>query len=169
MILGLSGRLNSEGRMLEVPLVVHIDEGHNALFEGIEDLFGKARSSNIWVHFYTQSLALMEEAVGEKAAMSIIDNINTWIFMRLNDPRTAKWVSSISPTARVFRGMVDELEDGDVRMRDEVVQFVSPDIILNRLPKRHFLMRSYHGWWRGVTREVTPARVRVVFPRTFRS
>lgn len=161
MIQSMIGRFYASGRKLDPPLCLHIDEGHNILYKGIEELFSKGGAANVYVHFYTQSIAQIEEEVGREAARSIIDNINTWVYMLVNHPDTARFVEESSPRVKRFQPILSF--GGGITVREiEENQILSQNVL--QLPKRHFYMRSYGKIYRGVTEDVSPASVRVEFP-----
>jgi len=162
MIQSMLGRHFASGRKLSPPLCLHIDEGHNVLYPGIQELFNKGGGANVWVHFYTQSIAQVEEAVGPEAAKSIIDNINTWIFMLINHPDTAKFVELSAPTKKKYQPVLSF--GGGISVRENEESTIQAERVL-RLPKRHFFMRSYGKIYRGITQDVSPRYVTVKFPR----
>ena len=103
MIQSMIGRVLASGNKLYPPLCVHVDEGHNILYTGIQDLFAKGGGANVWVHLYTQSIAQIQEEIGPEATQSIMDNINTWVFMLVNHPDTAKYVEDSAPEKRKYQ------------------------------------------------------------------
>ena len=161
MIQSMLGRFYASGRKLNPPLSLHIDEGHNMLYKGIEELFNKGGAANVYVHFYTQSIAQIEEEVGKEAARSIIDNINTWVFMLVNHPETARFIELSSPKVKKFQPILSF--GGGITVREMEENRILAQNVL-RLPKRHFYMRSYGKIYRGITQEVKPPYVRVEFP-----
>jgi type IV secretory pathway TraG/TraD family ATPase VirD4 len=161
MIQSMLGRFYASGRKLDPPLSLHIDEGHNMLYKGIEELFNKGGAANVYVHFYTQSIAQIEEEVGREAARSIVDNVNTWVYMLVNHPETAKFIEQSSPKVKKFQPVLSF--GGGITVREMEENRITAQNIL-RLPKRHFYMRSYGKLYRGITKEVEPPYVRVEFP-----
>jgi conjugal transfer pilus assembly protein TraD len=161
MIQSMIGRFYASGRRLNPPLCLHIDEGHNILYKGIEELFNKGGSANVFLHFYTQSIAQIEEEVGREAARSIIDNVNTWVYMLVNHPETARFIEDSSPIVKKFQPIlsfgggitVKEIEDNQVLAQDVL-----------QLPKRGFFMRSYGKMYKGITLDANPTYVKVKFP-----
>ncbi len=107
MIQSMIGRFLASGRRLDPPLCLHIDEGHNILYLGIQELFSKGGGANCWVHLYTQSTALMEQEIGREATRSILDNINTWIFMLVNHPETAQYMEDSAKTIKKQQTIVN--------------------------------------------------------------
>ena len=98
MIQSMVGRFFVAGRTLDPPLCIHIDEAHNVSYDGIQELFSKGGGANAWVHYYTQSIALLEKEIGSpEAAHAVIDCMNHLIFMKLNHPDTAMHVEDSSP------------------------------------------------------------------------
>jgi len=98
MIQSAMGRFLARNEAFNPPLALYIDEGHNVLYPGIEELFNKGRGANLWIHFFTQSLAQMIREVGETITHSIIDNISTWLYMRVNCPVTANFIAQTMPS-----------------------------------------------------------------------
>ena len=96
MINNLAGRLNASGVKLPYPLRIHVDEAYTALYHGIEHLFDKARSTGIGLVMYHQSLGQYIEAVGERLTQTIMDNINTFLFMRVTKEETQKFASRMT-------------------------------------------------------------------------
>jgi len=162
MIQSAVGRFFSSGRKLDPPLCIHIDEGHNILYKGIQELFNKGGGANVWVHFYTQSIAQIVDEVGDETARSIIDNINTWMFMLVNHPETAKFVEDASPPTRKYNPILSV--GGGISIREVEDKMICVHNVLE-LQKREFYMRSYGRLFRGTTAEVKNARLKVVFPR----
>ncbi|MER3425536.1 MAG: hypothetical protein C4293_22150, partial [Nitrospiraceae bacterium] len=161
MIQSLIGRIFASGRKLQPPLCLHLDEGHNLLYPDIQELFSKGGGANCWVHFYSQSMAQISEAIGEAGAQSLTDNINTWIYMLIDHPDTAELIERSAPLTLKRDGVV-ALGDGVTSRTAEITQVPAAQVL--RLPKRGFYLRSYGQWFRGVTLETNPLWVRVRFP-----
>jgi len=136
MIQSMLGRFFASSRKLSPPLCLHIDEGHNILYTGIQELFTKGGGS-------------------------IIDNINTWVFMLVNHPDTAKFVELTAPIKRKYQPILSF--GGGISVRESEESFVRAERVL-QLPKRNFYMRSYGRIYRGVTKDVSPRYVTVKFP-----
>lgn len=161
MIQSMLGRFFASGRKLNPPLCVHIDEGHNILYKGIQELFSKGGAANVWVHLYTQSIAQIEEEIGREATRSILDNINTWIYMLVNHPETAQYIEDSSPTIRKYQPILSF--GGGISVREiEDKQILAYKVL--QLQKRQFYMRSYGNLYKGFTLDVSPRYVNVEFP-----
>jgi hypothetical protein len=156
MIKTMAGRTNAEGRVFERPLAVYLDEGHNVLFRGIEELFNKGRSAGIYIHFFTQSLAQMISALGEQAARSVADNMNTWVFMRVNHPETMEYVSRLSPERDRWAPFVS-IGGGDmsVTLRPEKEPVFAPDY-LSRLKQSYYYLKCDGRYYKGKVPWIPP-------------
>ena len=161
MIQSLVGRLFASGRQLDPPLCVHIDEGHNVLYPGIQEIFNKAGGANVWLHFYEQSGAQMSAEIGADLARSISDNINSWIYFRVNHAETAQSVEDASPLVQRPRSVVSV--QGNVTLHLNEERLVLRDRVLH-LPKRCFYMRTHGQWYKGKTLDSSAPYVQVKFP-----
>lgn len=161
MVQSLAGRYFASGRKLTPPLCVHIDEGHNMVYSGISDLFSKGGGANVWVSFYTQSIAQIEDFIGQISVKGILDNINTWIFMLVNHPDTAKYVEDSFPEIKKYSPILSF--GRDITTREIQRKLVTADQVL-QLPPRRFYMRSYGSYASGITTDVVPSKIKVKFP-----
>jgi type IV secretory pathway TraG/TraD family ATPase VirD4 len=162
MIKSMVGRVFASSRKLDPPLCLHLDEGHNVLYRGVQELFSKSGGANVWIHFYTQSISQMEEEVGPEVTTSIIDNINTWMYMLVNHPATAQYMEDSSPTKKKFQSILSF--GGGISLREtEERQILAAKVL--QLPKRHFYLRTYGELYRGVTHDVRPLEVEIEMPR----
>jgi len=161
MIQSMLGRVFASGRKLNPPLCLHVDEGHNILYKGIQELFNKGGGANVWIHFYTQSIAQIEEEIGPEGTRSIVDNINSWLYMLVNHPDTAKYVEDSSPMKRKYQPILSF--GGGISVREmEEKQILATQIL--QLPKRYFYLRSYGKLYKGCTMDVSPKYVSVTLP-----
>lgn len=161
MIQSLLGRFYSSGRKLDPPLCIHIDEGHNILYRGVQELFNKGGGANVWVHLYTQSIAQVVEEIGDDAAQSIVDNINTWIYMLVNHPETARHIEDSSPLVTKHQAYLSF--GGGITIRQAEEKQI-PAFRVMQLRKREFYMRSYGKLYKGVTEDVPPLHLKIKFP-----
>ncbi len=165
MIQSMVGRFFASGATLKRPLCIYLDEGHNILYQGIQELFNKAGGAGVWLHFFTQSMAQIEEVVGIPTTQSIIDNISTWVFMRVNHNVTAQYVEESSPMHKVYSNIIST---GDaklgVSMREEEEHVIKADR-LPALKPRYFYMRTGGIFYKGAVAKVKPPRMRIQFPR----
>jgi type IV secretory pathway TraG/TraD family ATPase VirD4 len=164
MIQSMVGRFFASGRKLDPPLCIHIDEGHNIAYMGIQELFSKAGGANTWISFYTQSIALIEQEIGPEAAKGIMDNINNWIFMRVNHPDTGQYMEDSSPISKKFQPIITPDEcTGRITLREIEEQLILKANVL-QLEDRQFYMRSRGNYYKAFTIDSTPLYVHVAFP-----
>lgn len=161
MIQSLAGRYFASGRKLSPPLCIHIDEGHNVLYSGISELFSKGGGANVWISFYTQSIAQIEDVVTRSAVKGILDNINTWIFMLVNHPETALFVEDSFPMVKRYEPLLGF--GRDITVRENLKKLVIKEQVM-MLPKRRFYMRSYGRYAGGMTMDVSSPFITVKFP-----
>jgi len=162
MFQSLVGQLFAVGKVFSPPLCMHLDEGDTFLFRGVQELFNKGGGANVWVAFYTQSLAQVEEKVGTFITKSIVDNMSTWIYMCVNHPETAQHIEDSSPPYRLHEPVMP-LGGSPPVIRTELRPLVESHRI-QQLPPREFYLRTHHGWGRGITLDMPDPTVRVVFP-----
>ncbi|RMH30862.1 MAG: conjugal transfer protein TraG [Nitrospirae bacterium] len=162
MFQSLAGRLFASGQSLQHPLCIHIDEGDTVLYEGIQDLFNKGGGARFWLAFYVQSFAQMDERIGGFAAKSIIDNINTWVYMRINHPETARHIESSAPPVKLYEPVVP-LGGSPAVMRTEKRPLVQGHHVQDLSP-RVFFLSCQNGWAKGITLTLPPPRLSVRFP-----
>jgi type IV secretory pathway TraG/TraD family ATPase VirD4 len=164
MIQSMVGRFFASGLKVKRPLCIYMDEGHNLLYQGIEELFNKSRAASIWLHFFTQSMAQIEAAVGPPIMQSIIDNISTWVFMRVNQNDTAKYIEESSPIRTVFKNIIN-IGDAKLSMslREEDEYAIRADRGV-KLKPRYFFMRSGGKFYKGIVPMVKDPYMRVEFP-----
>jgi type IV secretory pathway TraG/TraD family ATPase VirD4 len=165
MVQSMVGRFFASGRKLDPPLCIHIDEGHNIAYMGIQELFSKAGGANTWISFYTQSIALIEQEIGPEAAKGILDNINNWIFMRVNHPDTGQYMEDSSPISKKFQTIITPDEcTGRITLREIEEQLILKANVLQLLD-RQFYMRSRGNYYKAFTLDSKPPYVEVAFPQ----
>ena len=161
MIHSLSGRFYASDRKLDPPLCLHVDEGHNILYKGIQELFGKGGGANVWVSFYTQSISQIEEEIGPEATKSIVDNINSWLYLRVNHPDTAQLVEDSSPLKKTYQPILSF--GGGISMRGlEEKQILASQVL--QLPQRRFYLRAGGKLYKGTTDTVSKKYLSVTLP-----
>ena len=131
------------------------------LYRGIQELFSKGGGANCWVHFYTQSVAQITEEVGKDAARSILDNINTWIYMLVNHPETAQYVEDSSPEIKAYSPLLSF--GGGITIKEVKERRIKAFKVME-LDKREFYMKSYGKLFKGKTVEVESSYVNLVLP-----
>ncbi len=161
MLQSFVGRRFASGRTVNPPLALYLDEFSNIAYFDIADLFNKAGGAGIWIHAFTQSIADLNAELGEDHARKILDNTNTKIFMRVNDPQTAQYISDYSGLVKKFSPILQL--GGGIMIRETEEQAVLPEDAMN-LGMRDFFMFGLTGAFRGKTCMVKPAVLEVTYP-----
>jgi type IV secretory pathway TraG/TraD family ATPase VirD4 len=161
MIQSFIGRRFASGKKIDPPMAIYIDEFSNVCYIGIEDLFNKAGGAGAMVSVFTQSLSDINAAIGEQMARKILDNLNTKIFMRVNDPLTARYVSESSGTRKKYDPFL-QLGGGITMRCAEESAVLAEDVLF--LNKRLFYMFGIQGRYKGKTAMVNLAKIKVEYP-----
>jgi type IV secretory pathway TraG/TraD family ATPase VirD4 len=161
MIQSFIGRRFASGKKIDPPMAIYIDEFSNVCYIGIEDLFNKAGGAGAMVSVFTQSLSDINAAIGEQMARKILDNLNTKIFMRVNDPLTARYVSESSGTRKKYDPFL-QLGGGITMRCAEESAVLAEDVLF--LNKRLFYMFGIQGRYKGKTAMVNLSKIKVEYP-----
>ena len=162
MIQSFIGRRYASGRTVSPPLAIYLDEASNLMYIGIDELFNKAGGAGAWVHAFTQSISDLEAEIGRPFAKKILDNTNTKVFMRVNDPTTAEYVADYSGEQKRFSPLLSL--GGAITIREVKENAILPEHILN-LQEREFFLFSYQGQYRGKTLYVKPPYFQIEYPQ----
>ncbi len=84
MIQSCIGRKAIEDKKFKHGLSIYIDESSNSLYQGVENLFNKSRSTDTRITAFSQNYADYIDAVGREKAKMILGNANGKFFMRLS-------------------------------------------------------------------------------------
>ena len=153
MVQSFVGRVLASHRRIDPPLAVYADEASNVLYFGIDDLFSKAGGAGVWLHMLTQSRQDLVAELGPAYAGKILDNANTRIVFRVNDPDTAAWASRMAGTEKRFSPVMSL--GGGLSVRETEESRVPPERFL-RLGRREFYAFTFDGIYRGRTLDVRP-------------
>jgi len=93
MIEYLMGKYGARGFLPKSRLNILIDEAASVVYPGIDNLFNKAGGLGASLYVFTQSFADWEKTLGKEEAKTVMDNINTQIRLRMNDPTSCEIVS----------------------------------------------------------------------------
>jgi len=162
MIQSFVGRIYLSGRTINPPLCVYMDEASNLLYMGVEDLFNKAGGAGVWMHAFTQSIADIEAELGPASARKILDNTNSKIFMRVNDPNTANYIAEYSGMVKRFSPILSL--GGGITVREVEESLVRPENVLN-LQLRDFYLFTFAGAFKGKAGLVKEPYLKITFPR----
>lgn len=165
MIQSLIGRILSAGKRLNPPLVIYLDEGHNVLYRGVEELFAKGRAAGVWVNFFTQSVASVKGIIGDELATVILDNISTWIYMRVNCEETASYIKKMLPKVTLFKKrFVPGGGGATVILGQEEDSCLDIQDIIG-LPQRRYIVKTVNGrFYLGKVPEVPDPKIKIIFP-----
>lgn len=161
MIQAFVGRRYSSGKVINPPLVLHMDEAQSILYQGIEDLFAKAGGAGLYIHGYCQSISQLYAEIGMDRANTILDNCNTKLFMRVPDAKTATYVSNHLGERRKFSPIISLGGGLSIRETEEIR--IKHTEVLN-MAARQFFLTSYSGVYRGITADSSDATIKVIFP-----
>ncbi len=158
------GRILLSGRKLNPPLCLYFDEGDTILYWGIESLFNKGGGANLWIHFFTQSIAQMIDAIGPQKTQSIIDNISTWVYMRVNDNDTAQYIEDSSPKKTIWK-IIPSIADAKATfsMREEEERVILAERV-KRLKPRYYYLRFEGEYYKGIVPYVGNPLVKIKLP-----
>lgn len=168
MIQSLIGRKLAKGESLNPPLVLYLDEGQNVLYRGVEEIFAKGRAANVWINFFTQSFASIRAVVGEELANTIIDNISTWFYMRINCEATANILERSLPKVTSFRkGLIPGGDASTVILREDEDSALKAFKFMG-LPVRRFILKTANGeYYFGEVPHVPDPKVKIRFPNLY--
>ncbi len=151
MVQSLVGRIIGSQRKIDPPLAVYADEASNILYFGIDDLFNKAGSAGVWLHMLTQSKQDLVAELGPAYAGKILDNTNTKIVFRVNDPNTAGYVSRMAGTKAVFSPIMSL--SGGLSVREMREDRIGAETVMS-LARREFFAFTFSGIYKGRTLDV---------------
>ena len=90
-----------------------------------------------------------------------MDNLNHWIYMRVNHPETAEYMENTSPPVKLFSPVLSF--GGGISVREKEEKMIMGHRVI-QLEKRQFYMRSDGKLYKGITADTSPAYVTVRFP-----
>ncbi|MCK8604383.1 type IV secretory system conjugative DNA transfer family protein [Desulfoferrobacter suflitae] len=163
MIQSLVGRFYASQRVFDPPLMLYIDEASNVFYNGIEDLFNKSRGAGVAIHALTQSVSDISSRLGEDRARVILDNCNTKLFFKVNDPATSAYVSALMGQRSIYSPTFTS--EGDIRYTASD-QAVLDEASAIKLKPRQFFFFTQHNAYRGRTVDVQATDLRVQWPGT---
>ena len=163
MIQSFVGRKYASGKKVDPPMCLYLDEAGSLLYMGIEDLFNKSGGADVWIHAFTQSIADPEAEIGKPQARKILDNTNTKIFMRVNDPGTAEYIAAYSGMQKKYSPILSL--GGGITIREIEEPAVRPEDVMN-LQQREFFMFSAEGAFRGKTAFTKEPYLKIIYPQT---
>lgn len=165
MIQSMVGRFFASGRILEPSLCIYVDEGHNVLYKGIQELFNKGGGAGVWLHFFTQSIAQIEEEIGPESTQSILDNINTTAYMKVNHEQTARFVEESTPIRKVRQSILSfSAGETGISLRETEERMVLKERLMQLKP-RWFYLRKEGATYKVCAPFVEDSYVKIQFPK----
>jgi hypothetical protein len=155
------GRIFASGRKANPPLAIYVDEAQNVLYFGIEDLFAKAGGAGVWLNGFSQSVNQLYAILGKDTGKSIMDNVNTKLFMRVTDIETAEYAANHFGTKIGYSPIFGVGTNLSIRETDET--WVKPENIMELQPRKFYMM-SYTGKYFGCTANTSPLYINIKFP-----
>jgi hypothetical protein len=161
------GRITAtRGKGLSRPLSVYMDEGHNVLFYGVQELFNKARAANVRIHFFEQSIDQMVAETSESTTKSILSNMDTWIIMRANEVSTLKYIEGLIPLVTKWTPIVQSGGgEFDFNVRADQVPAVDVQKMAYMKPRYFYLKgMNVEDFFKGRVPYLHPPSIRVRMP-----
>ena len=161
MLQSFIGRKYASGAKLKEPLCIYMDEFSNVAYMNIEDLFSKAGGANVYCHAFTQSIADLNDAIGPAKARKILDNTNLKLFMRVNDPETAKYIADYSGTIKTFSPILQT--GGTIMIKEGQEAAIMMEDVMH-LHEQDFFFFTFNGGFKGRSLTVKPPYLNVKYP-----
>jgi len=161
MLQAYIGRKYAIGKVLSTPLCLHIDEAQSVLYAGIEELFAKGGSADLYISGYCQSINQLYSEIGQERTKAILDNCNSKLYLRVPDADTAEYISAHLGEVMRYSPMMSL--GGGVTIREVEEERVKVSEIL-ALKNQEFFLMTYMGIFRGKTTKVSPPEIEIIFP-----
>jgi type IV secretory pathway TraG/TraD family ATPase VirD4 len=130
------GKTKACKEKIDPPLFVHIDELSESLYWDFINLLNKSRGAGIGVHGLCQSISDLSAKVGQEMAKTLLDNFNTQLFFRVNNPETSRYVSSCAGEIHKFTRIMSQGEFTTREVREPLLEATET----RELPDRCFLL-----------------------------
>lgn len=157
MLQSFIGKIYLNKGQLKRTLEIHIDEASNVMYDGISELFNKAGGCNVWLNCLTQSIADMDDKIGDKKRQVILDSCATKIFLGCGDSdKTGAYVASL---AGFINSMDIAIRSGTdlasgAMLRDKLQAILDPSSVTKLKARQFFLFGRNHGNFIGTIRNI---------------
>jgi len=142
MIEFLIGKYGARGILPKHRLHILVDEAASVVYPNIDNLFNKAGGLGTSMYVFTQSFADWEKTLGKEEAKTVMDNINTQVRLRMNDPSSCEIVSKEFGTIKKTEQNI-VFEPGNVRyMNLTKDEWLVPPHEVRRLPVGRALVKN---------------------------
>lgn len=161
MIQSCIGRKAILDQKFKYGLSIYIDEASNSLYQGVENLFNKSRSTNTRITAFSQNYSDYIDAVGKDKAKMILGNANAKIFMRLTDPQSAEDAAKYSGEMIKWDSVIST--NGIMSKQTKEMVLKSEDFL--RLKPREFYYFGFEGNFKGKTTPIGDTEIKVNPPK----
>ena len=161
MIQSCIGRRAISDQTFKHGLSIYIDESSNSLYQGIENLFNKSRSTNTRITALSQNYADYIDAVGREKAKMILGNANGKIFMRLVDPDTAEDAARYAGEITKWDSVIST--NGIMSKQTKDMALKSEDLL--SLMPREFYYFGMEGQFKGKTAPIGDTEIKINPPK----
>lgn len=157
MIQSCIGRKAIEDKKFKHGLSIYIDESSNSLYQGVENLFNKSRSTDTRITALSQNYADYIDAVGREKAKMILGNANGKIFMRLVDPDTAEDAARYAGEITKWDSVIST--NGIMSKQTKDMALKSEDLL--SLMPREFYYFGMEGQFKGKTAPIGDTEIKI--------
>lgn len=157
MIQSCIGRKAIEDKKFKHGLSIYIDESSNSLYQGVENLFNKSRSTDTRITAFSQNYADYIDAVGREKAKMILGNANGKFFMRLVDPDTAEDAARYAGEITKWDSVIST--NGIMSKQTKDMALKSEDLL--SLMPREFYYFGMEGQFKGKTAPIGDTEIKI--------
>ena len=161
MIQSCIGRKAIADETFKHGLSIYIDESSNSLYQGIENLFNKSRSTNTRITALSQNYADYIDAVGREKEKMILGNANGKVFMRLVDPDTAEDAARYAGEITKWDSVIST--NGIMSKQTKDMALKSEDLL--GLMPREFYYFGMEGQFKGKTARIGDTEIKINPPK----
>ena len=160
----LFGTIAATGRVPKRRTQFFIDEGKAAIFPGIEELYNKLAGAGLSITALYQSPVDKVVNLGEDLARVVSDNVNTQIFMKANDLKSAQLSAMTLGSVTKVKPMV-MVDSAATRMSStaEIEDVANVTNIMN-LPKATAYIAHYGERYRVAFPVISPPSIKIEMP-----
>jgi hypothetical protein len=167
MIEYLMGKYGARGIAPKKRLHIMIDEAASVVYPGIDSLFNKAGGLGASLYVFTQSFADWEKVLGAYEAKTVMDNINTQIRLRMNDPTSCEIVSKEFGTVKKTEQNIVFEGEGVRYMTMAKDEWLVPPQEVRRLPVGRALAKNDKNIYLLDLPYFSGAKVKLKMPELF--
>ena len=161
MIKSCIGRKSVVDEKFTHGLSIYIDEASNSLYQGVENLFNKSRSTDTRITAFSQNYADYIDAVGREKAKMILGNANGKIFLRLTDPDSAEDAARYAGEITKWDSVISTNGIMSKQTKDMALK---PDDLMSLKP-REFYYFGMEGKFKGKTTPIGDTEIKITPPK----